>query len=211
MWWSHSHFRARASMAAMEVPLESERDDYTTHDYGMGDLERESTMDENAAVEDSSAEDTSNNGNPPIGPTMLSYCPTLPGLYRWQRGHLLWYKLQDQTHDVEDLLPSVSFDSAFNYNVILLPIQQLVSDHQFNGVLNGLYIQVRGWKHGCVSVYAATDNKPSKVRWQKLWFSGRATERVRAIYNSAANTVSPDSSCLAKPWRCWAETEPTVS
>lgn len=85
---------------------------------------------------------------------------------------------------MKDLLPPASFDSAFNGIVILPPIQQLVSDHRFNGVLNGLHVQVRGRKHGCVAIYAATDNKPSKVRWQKLRFSGRVVESVRAIFNS---------------------------
>ncbi|PTD02695.1 hypothetical protein FCULG_00009320 [Fusarium culmorum] len=172
MWWSHSHSRKRTSMAAMEAPLESERDDYTTHDYGMGDLERESTMDENAAVE-----------GPSTKTSTFSCCPTVQLCLTYVDGK------HDQTLDVKDLLPPASFDSALNGIVILPPIQQLVSDHQFNGVLNGLHIQVRGRKHGCVAIYAATDNKPSKVRWQKLRFSGRAAERVRAIFNSAANTV----------------------
>ncbi|EYB31320.1 hypothetical protein FG05_10371 [Fusarium graminearum] len=138
MWWSHSHIRKRASMAAMEVPLESERDDYITHDYDMGDLERESTMDENAAVE-----------GPSTKTSTFSCCPTVQ-------------------------LCLIYVDGK---DVIFF-------DHRFNGVLNGLHVQVRGRKHGCVAIYAATDNKPSKVRWQKLRFSGRVVESVRAIFNS---------------------------
>ncbi|CEF75772.1 hypothetical protein FGSG_10371 [Fusarium graminearum PH-1] len=164
MWWSHSHIRKRASMAAMEVPLESERDDYITHDYDMGDLERESTMDENAAVE-----------GPSTKTSTFSCCPTV---------QLCLIYVDGKDVIFFDLLPPASFDSAFNGIVILPPIQQLVSDHRFNGVLNGLHVQVRGRKHGCVAIYAATDNKPSKVRWQKLRFSGRVVESVRAIFNS---------------------------
>ncbi|CAF3519445.1 unnamed protein product [Fusarium graminearum] len=164
MWWSHSHIRKRASMAAMEVPLESERDDYITHDYDMGDLERESTMDENAAVE-----------GPSTKTSTFSCCPTV---------QLCLIYVDGKDVIFFDLLPPASFDSAFNGIVILPPIQQLVSDHRFNGVLNGLHVQVRGRKHGCVAIYAATDNKPSKVRWQKLRFSGRVAESVRAIFNS---------------------------